>query len=81
MPRVPFAIVHIYSSVCGLGLLFHHSTLSFLTIHTTTTSIWTKYLQLRDKMDDTNMYETPEENAKLAEPDPEFAEVCYYANI
>ena len=32
-------------------------------------------------MDNTNMYETPEENAKLAEPDPEFAEVRYYANI
>jgi hypothetical protein len=31
-------------------------------------------------MNDTKIYETPEDIAKLAEPDPEFAEVCYYAN-
>ena len=29
-------------------------------------------------MDDINMYETPEEIAKLAEPDAEFVEVCCY---
>lgn len=32
-------------------------------------------------MDDINMYASPEENAKLAEPDPEFAEVYHYSNI
>lgn len=76
----PFAIVHIYWSVYGLGCFFGLFGIEgFLPCSsiTATTSVWTEYSKLRDMMDNINMYATPEENARLADPDPEFAEVCY----